>query len=118
MPKRCPDCQTRTSTPGRCPHCRAEHLATTADYVDDDVHACAWCSRSSAEGRYERLGMWLCDDCVRERIAAESTAVGTDLDRAVRWAVGDASAYPDSDPGECAFVSGNDPRLVADGGDR
>ena len=95
MPKRCPDCQTRTSTLGRCPNCRAEHLATTAGYVDDDVRVCAWCGQSTPHGHYERPGMWLGSQCVREQLAAETPDA---LNGAVRWAGGDRDAYPDADP--------------------
>lgn len=114
MPKRCPDCHQRTSTLGRCPQCRAEHVAKGVDHSPTDTRTCAWCGGQSTEGHYERPGMWLCRSCVRRQIAAETPDT---LNGAVRWAVGDDDAFPDEAPVD--IDAGFEPastRVAADGG--
>jgi len=123
---RCPDCYGRTSTPGRCPQCRAEHLASTAgdhDPLDDEQPPCSVCGGPGGEADHDgRAGLWLCPGCQTlpltprqwDQVVAETPDA---LAGAVRWAVGDADAYPDEDPG--ALEAGFEPastRVIADGG--
>lgn len=112
---RCPDCQQRTSTRGRCPNCRAEHNATSVDHDHDDTKTCAWCKRSSAEGHYAQTGRWLCRDCEREQLATLTDAVDPGLEAVVQWAVG--GSEPEADPGALAtgFETASE-RAIADGG--
>lgn len=124
MPK-CTKCGVLIRSGTLCEIHAVEQRAAGVDHGHEVDRVCAGCGEHAPEGDYsdERRGMWFCPGCSalglrreeRKQLAAESVPVGTDLDRAIRWAVGDDSAYPESDPGECAFVSGNDPRLIADG---
>jgi len=110
----CPDCHQHTRGRGRCPDCRAEHAAQGVDHRVDDAKTCAWCGHASSEGHYARTGRWLCDGCVRKRLATLTDAADPDLAAAVQWAVGGAD--PEVDPGADAFTTVST-RLVADGGD-
>lgn len=123
MTKRCPDCHQRTSTPGRCPNCRAEHAAEGVDH-DDVEPTCAGCGDPAPAGDYTRPGVWLCPGCQplgltraeREQVAAESATGEGALAQAVRWAVGDADAYPHRGPALEGFERASKQRLMADGG--
>jgi len=125
MSKRCSDCYGRTSTPGRCPNCRAEHNAQAVDHDHDADRTCAGCGEHAPNGGYSdaRPGMWFCPGCSalelrqsqRDAVAAEMPDA---LNGAVRWAVSnDTDDYPDADPGalEAGFETAST-RVAADGG--
>ncbi len=123
MSKRCPDCYGRTSTPGRCPNCRAEHNAQAVDHDHDAEATCAVCGDAAPEGDYagDRAGIWMCGPCQtlgllprqRDQLVAETP---TALGGLIEWAVGADDAYPEQDPGiETGFEPAST-RVAADGG--
>jgi hypothetical protein len=121
----CPDCHQPTSTRGRCPQCRAEHVAAGVDHDHDVEPVCVGCGEYSPAGDYSetRRGMWFCPGCQslalrqdeRRQVAAETPSA---LAGAVQWAVGDDSVEPEEDPAEieAGFETASQQRVLADGG--
>lgn len=126
MPE-CTKCGVHIRTGTLCEIHAVERNAAAVDHDRNVEPICAGCEEYAPEGDYSetRRGMWFCPGCSglalrreeRRQVAAETPDV---LAGAVRWAVGDADAYPDEDPAEieAGFETASTHRAIADGGER